>query len=416
MQRSPLSTSTRVTFTIALAGCWLATAGACTRATSAPPYTPTAAPASEALIVPVGLDEGEAVMVTGSVVDRVATHYAQASSPAPSPPSPGPAPASNQSPNQAGPRAEPASVQLVVEGWVTLEVDDVSAVAATLAAQVEAQGGRVVHEELSGAGGARTGSLQIKLPPTGVESFLDWMDGLGDITQKRVQSTDVSRTLFDQAIALENLHRTLERLRALLDGDDLAMADILAIEKEMTRLRGEIERIKGEKRFLEHRVALATLTVSLRTRDDAVQLGEQAKAKLYPGPRASVLYLPGADGDARLRLGAGLAVHLMPRVNLEVDAFEAPDGERGAVLATVGGGLYSDFLGRGRRRFFNPYLDVRLGVAYLDGAAFAFGAGAGVELFKHDYLLVDTNVRVLGLAGDSFDTAVVAGASLVFAF
>ncbi|WP_428269820.1 hypothetical protein, partial [Haliangium sp.] len=83
---------------------------------------------------------------------------------------------------------------------------------------------------------------------------------------------------------------------------------------------------------------------------------------------------------------------------------------------TVGGGLYSDFLGRGRRRFFNPYLDVRLGVAYLDGAAFAFGAGAGVELFKHDYLLVDTNVRVLGLAGDSFDTAVVAGASLVFAF
>ena len=43
---------------------------------------------------------------------------------------------------------------------------------------------------------------------------------------------------------------TLARLRALLDTGGLAMADILNIEKEMTRLRGQIEAIKGEQRYL----------------------------------------------------------------------------------------------------------------------------------------------------------------------
>lgn len=307
---------------------------------------------------------------------------------------------------------------LVIEGWMQLEVERVAETAAKIRAQVEAVGGQVMEEQVSGDSASRYGNMRVKLPPGQTGGFLDWLEKLGNVNSKRIQSTDVSRQLFDQVIALENLQRTLDRLRVLLDRQGLSMQEILSIEQEMTRLRGEIERIKGEKRFLEHQVALATLTIDIRQRADVVLLGEKAEPKLYPGPRVSMLYLLDAGGRTRTRLGAGAAVHIVSRVNLELDVFNDPDDTgKNAALATFGGDIYSDLLGRGRRSFLNPYLGLRLGFGYLDRPTFAFGASAGVELFKHEYVMVDLNVRAMGLAGEGgFDTALVTGGALVFAF
>jgi Domain of unknown function (DUF4349) len=311
-----------------------------------------------------------------------------------------------------------AKEQRVIEGWLEIKVERVAETAAAIRAQVESSGGLVMDEQIGGDATSRYGRVQVKILPGTVDTFLAWIEKQGDLHGKRIQSTDVSRQLFDQVIALENLQRTLDRLRALLDRQGLSMQEILAIEQEMTRLRGEIERIKGEKRFLEHKVALATLTIEIRQREDVVFLGEDAEPKLYPGPRLSMLYLLDAGGATKMRLGGGAAVHLYSRVNLELDVFTDPDDTgKNAVLATMGGDIYSDFLGRGRRRFLNPYLGLRAGFGYLDRPTFTFGAGAGVELYKHEYLMVDLNVRAMGLAGEGgLDTAVVSGATVVFAF
>lgn len=351
-------------------------------------------------------------------------------------PMPTPAPASHMAQGEAGPGAAPAQnmaqgsdipsaaqaildkKHLVIEGWLQIEVERVAETSAKIRAQVEAMGGRVMEEQVGGDSASRYGTIRVKLPPGETDGFLGWIEKLGELRSKRIQSTDVSRQLFDQVIALENTQRTLDRLRSLLDRQGLSMQEILSIEQEMTRLRGEIERIKGEKRFLEHQVALATLTIEIRQRPDAVFLGEKAEPKLYPGPRVSMLYLLDAGDRAKVRLGAGAAVHIVSRVNLELDIFNDPDDTgKNAALATFGGDIYSDLLGRGRRSFLNPYLGLRLGFGYLDRAAFAFGASAGVELFKHEYVMVDLNVRAMGLAGSGgFDTALVTGGALVFAF
>jgi hypothetical protein len=312
--------------------------------------------------------------------------------------------------------------QLVVEAWVTVEVDDVQQAANTIRERIEAVGGRVTNENLSGGATSWTGSVKMRIPPKEVSGFVGWIEQLGDVQSKRVEGTDVSRTLFDQAIALENYRHTLDRLRQLLTKDGLEMKDILAIENEMTRLRGEIERIEGEKRFLEDRVAWATIDVELSRRAGVV-LGPEAK--FYPGPRFAALTLLDPNGRQRTRLGAGLVLHTVApggttkagnRGNFELDVFEDADGNGASVLVTAGGAVYSDFLGRGRNRFLNPYLGMRLGYGYLDGSAFTFAATAGVELFKHKFVMVDLNVRGVGFVSDEFDTAIVSGGSIVFAF
>jgi hypothetical protein len=371
------------------------------------------------------MSEGESIAVAGSstssvrrlaasAVDRVVGDHAPAAPSAAEL-------AARQGVSAVSPAA-PAALpeQLVVEAWVGLEVDNVQETAVAIRQQVIASGGRVVSENLGGSGEGWSGDLEIRLPPQRAASFLGWLDGVGDVRSRRVQGTDVSRTLFDQELALQNLSLTMTRLQKLLERQDMGMKDVLAVEVELTRVRGEIERIKGEQRFLQDRVALATLHVSL-SRPRGVVLGA-ATTKLFPGPRLSTLVLLTPDGRERVRHGGGVAIGLgVPRVTAELDVFAGPaaqDGgdEAAAVVATVGGALYSDHLGRGRRRFGNPYIGLRLGYAYLGGSAFAAGGEVGVELFKHRYVLVDANVRVLGLVGDQKDAAVVGGLSTVFAF
>lgn len=349
---------------------------------------------------PARLDVGEMLAMGGD-----------AGQPAPAPP-----PVTTKATNTATTATKEGELldeKLVVEGWLTLDVDEVADTAAAIRKQVESTGGRVVNEQLSGGARSWNGYMQVKLPPREVPAFLEWLGQQGEIEQKRIQGTDVSRTLFDQEIALQNLTLTLSRMQKLLDREGLQMTEILAIENEMNRLRGEIERIKGEKRFLEHRVALATLDITL-SRSEGVILG--ARAKFYPGPKLGMLVLFDAEGRESVRMGGGAVIHTVPRLTLELDIFEGPGDESRAVLATFGGATYSDFLGRGRRSFLNPYLGLRVGYGYLEGSAFVFAGGGGVELFKHKYVLLDANANVYVFAREEFDVALVAATSLVFAF
>lgn len=318
----------------------------------------------------------------------------------------------------AGPPALPE--RLVIQGGVDLQVEDPERTAGGLRAEVDRLGGRVVSERTDGAAESWRAYLRLRLPPDRVAEVVGWLERQGEVTSKRIEAADVSRTLFDQELALTNLTAALDRLRKLLDAGGLSMQDILGVEREMTRLRGEIERIKGEKRFLEDRVAFATLDVQVSRRDGAVM---SPRTKFYPGPRLAALTLFAPDGRKQTRLGGGVALHIVvPRLTLEIDVFDDVEAtadhaaEGHAVIATYGGSFYSDHLGRGRRRFLNPYIGFRLGYGYLDYHAFAAQAEIGVELFKHEHVMVDAGVRATGLFGEEVDAGLVSGASVVFAF
>jgi hypothetical protein len=310
--------------------------------------------------------------------------------------------------------------QLVIEGTLVVEVGEVGDIVPELHKVVEAGGGRVITEQVSGGEESWSATLKLRLPPAKVDEVVGFLARRGDILEKRINATDVSRELFDQELALENLNATSDRLQALLAQPGLGMNDILAIEKELTRIRGEIEGIKGSQRFLKDRVALATLDVSLRRRDGAIVT--VARAKFYPGVRATMLTLLDPEGRQRTRFGGSLVLHSFLRhQSLEIDLYEAApamdgSGARAAVLATTGGAAYSDFLGGGHRRTLNPYLGLRVGYGYLDASKFVIQAEAGVELFNSKHAVIDASVRGTGLIGKEADAAVVAGTGLVVAF
>jgi hypothetical protein len=328
-----------------------------------------------------------ACSAAGPMAKRVAMPDAMASAPATGGTAPGP-----------GAAALPDE-KLVVTGFLSMAVDNGPAAMATIHSQVESAGGRVVHEQESGHDYGWTGHLTVRVPPGQVTAFVDGLAAIGSITSRRIEASDVSREYFDQELALTNNRVTLDRLQALLGNAGLTTADVLEIEREMTRVRGEIERIEGEHRFLEDRIAYATFDLDL-VGSGAVVLSP--KARVHPGARASLLYLIDAPtGTDRVRLGVGGTLWFRRASSVELDVYPSTDDGTGrAVLVTAGGATYSDFFGAGRRRWLNPFLGGRLGYAYLDATSrFVVSGELGLELYKGPHVIVDAAARLHGFIG-----------------
>lgn len=309
--------------------------------------------------------------------------------------------------------------QLVIEGALTVQVEEIGDLLPALHALVDSVQGRIIAEVVGGAETSWSAELKLRVPPDKVEAVVAFLAQRGEIQHKRITATDVSKQMFDQDLAIKNLRATLDRLTTLMSSPDLGVTQILEIEKEMTRVRGQIDQLEGDQRFLKDRVGLATLDVSLSRRAGAVTV---AKAKLYPGARFAMLSLIDPGTRTRTRLGAGLVIHTVLRaMTLEVDVFRKEDSADGterslAAVATLGGATYSDFLGKGQRRALNPYLGLRVGYGYLDRSRFVVQGEVGVELFKARYVVVDASVRATGLIGSETDLALVSALGAVVAF
>lgn len=323
----------------------------------------------------------------------------------------------------AAPVEQPAAAQtkepekLVIEAWLELQAADVAGTVDTIRARVTASGGRMVSENVQGSGkSASSAQLEFRVPPAQAMAVTTWLGTLGYISSKRLQSSDVSKTLFDQELALKNLELTMERLQKLATQSG-PVADLLTIEKEMTRVRGDIEMIKGEHTWLLNRVELATISVSI-SRSGEQPYEEIPEARMYPGPQLATLTLFDPGIRQRTRVGAGLNLRIQRYATFELALFPRGDGgDSRAVLATFGAAMYSSYLEDGHRRYLNPYLGVRAGFGYLSGEGYpVIAAEAGIELFKHEYLVIDTSVRAIAYVSESADGALQAtlGASVPF--
>ena len=78
-----------------------------------------------------------------------------------------------------------------------------------------------------------------------------------------VSAEDASEEFVDLSARVENAHRLEQRLLELLRTRTGKLQDVLTVERELARVREEIERMEGRMRFLKTRADLSTLSVNL---------------------------------------------------------------------------------------------------------------------------------------------------------
>jgi Domain of unknown function (DUF4349)/Putative zinc-finger len=139
--------------------------------------------------------------------------------------------------------------------------DEASAAIEKLAA---AHGGYV--EKLGArahTGNARALSATLRIPTKQLEGFLADVRKLGHVEEETRSNEEVSDQYVDLQARLKSARATEQRLIELLGTRTGKLQDVLEAERELARIRGEIEGMQGQSAILVHRVNYATVQVDL---------------------------------------------------------------------------------------------------------------------------------------------------------
>jgi hypothetical protein len=152
---------------------------------------------------------------------------------------------------------------LIRNATLTLEARNVREASVALAATVRTARGYVsdTHETMDELG-KRSTTIQVRVPFSQFDRSMQQIEMLGKVLEKQVTAEDVTEEFVDSQAKLRNLKRTELRLLDHLNRTG-RLAEVLLVEKELNRVRGEIEQLEGRLRFLEHRVAYSTITATL---------------------------------------------------------------------------------------------------------------------------------------------------------
>jgi hypothetical protein len=158
---------------------------------------------------------------------------------------------------------------LIKNAIVTVEAEDVRKSTDKLLLYVRMAQGYVsnLQETVDGLG-ARAVTMQVRVPATGFDASMQQLASLGKVLDKQVTAEDVTEEFVDTASTLRNLKRTEDRLLEHLSRTG-KLSDTLLIEKELTRVREEIEQREGRLRFLSHRIDYCTIAVTLKEKAKA---------------------------------------------------------------------------------------------------------------------------------------------------
>jgi hypothetical protein len=129
-----------------------------------------------------------------------------------------------------------------------------------------------ISEEVSNA---RSLHATLRIPADRLGEAMAPLRELGQVVEDTQGSEDVSEQAVDLDVRLSSARTAEGRLIELLRNRTGKLTDVLAVERELSRVRVTIERLTATKTNLSRRVAYATLQI---------QITEERKPQLAPGP------------------------------------------------------------------------------------------------------------------------------------
>jgi len=143
---------------------------------------------------------------------------------------------------------------------------------ANLEAILKRHRGYVAELKTGGAtGSGRTLTATLRVPADQLDATLTEVKALGRVESESQSGQDVTSQYVDLQARLANARNTEQRLTDLLRNRTGKLSDVLEVEQEVDRVRGEIEQMEAERKNMSNQVSFATLNATI-TEDYQAQL------------------------------------------------------------------------------------------------------------------------------------------------
>src|SRR3989449_3828806 len=160
------------------------------------------------------------------------------------------------------PRSSVAAGMVIRTGQTSIEVDSLERAVAQGRLLAGRIGGYVANTTMqTGRGQLRSASLEVKIPADRFDDGLAGLAGLGKLESVNVNAEDVGEEFTDVTARMGNARRLEARLIDLLATRTGKLKDVLDVERELARVREEIDRYEGRLRYLRAHAVLSTLTI-----------------------------------------------------------------------------------------------------------------------------------------------------------
>ena len=186
-------------------------------------------------------------------------------------------------PTQSGPR-------IVRTAMLRIVATNFNGVRAAIDRILQNSGGFVGSITASDRPGA-TRSIRgdLRIPSSRFDTALGALRALGRVTEDSQNAEDVTATVVDLDVRISNARATEKRLSEVLQNRTGRLSDVLEVEREIARVRTEIEQMESQRKQLDGRIEYATLTIE-------VQEERRAGVNLGPIPVPTRLRQAVADG------------------------------------------------------------------------------------------------------------------------
>jgi hypothetical protein len=164
---------------------------------------------------------------------------------------------------------------VIKTGTLNLQVKAIDDGLAAASAKAAALGGYVAGSQRQGSDEAATATVTLRIPAARWDEALVAMRAIGDkVIGESSQSQDVTGDVLDLGARIRNLQATEQALQAIIAKAD-KITDVLAVQTELTKTRGEIEQLTTQKQHLEGQAAFSTLTMTFGLKPEAAIVASQ---------------------------------------------------------------------------------------------------------------------------------------------
>ncbi|MEM2942739.1 MAG: DUF4349 domain-containing protein [Candidatus Bathyarchaeia archaeon] len=152
---------------------------------------------------------------------------------------------------------------VIYNGYLSIETADLAGTVEKIRTLAEMYGGYVAGTSRSTFGNQATAEISIRIPQDKFHTSIREIGTYGKVLDERTTSEDVTEHYIDLKARLKNLQTVEKNLVELLAKAE-TVDEILKVEQELGRVRGEIDSLQGQINYIERNVTMSLITVSLR--------------------------------------------------------------------------------------------------------------------------------------------------------